>query len=45
MPRAEAARTLDNYRHFRALSIDLVGRIPTRDEVVAFEKDGFDVDA
>jgi hypothetical protein len=45
MPRAEAARTLDDYRHFRALSIDLVGRVPTRAEVAAFEADGFDVDA
>src|SRR4051812_21069588 len=46
-PQAEAAskRTLQDYRYFRALSIDLVGRIPTRDEVAAFEADGFDVDA
>ncbi len=40
-----ATRSLDDYRHFRALSIDLVGRMPTRDEIVAFEKDDFDIDA
>ena len=39
-----ATRSLDDYRHFRALSIDLVGRMPTRDEIAAFEKDDFDVD-
>lgn len=44
---ASAARplTLEDYRYFRALSIDLQGRMPTRDEVAAFEADGFDVDA
>lgn len=42
---AEAAPTLDDYRHFRALSLDLLGRIPTRAELADFEKDGFDVDA
>ncbi len=41
---ASAARTLDEYRHFRALSIDLAGRMPTRDELTAFEKDDFDLD-
>ena len=41
---ASAARTLEDYRHFRALSIDLAGRMPTRDEVTAFEKDDFDLD-
>src|SRR6185295_73801 len=29
----------------RAQSLDLLGRIPTRGELAAFEKDGFDVDA
>ena len=42
---AEAARTLDDYRHYRALSIDLLGRIPTRAELTAFEDPSFDVDA
>ena len=27
---ASAAPTLEDYRHYRALSIDLVGRVPTR---------------
>jgi hypothetical protein len=40
---ADAAKTLQDYRYFRAISIDLVGRIPTRDEVAAFERDDFDV--
>lgn len=44
---ASAARTitLEDYRYFRALSIDLQGRMPTREEVAEFEADGFDVDA
>jgi hypothetical protein len=41
---AEAAPKLQDYRMFRALSIDLQGRIPTRDEIAAFETDGFDLD-
>jgi hypothetical protein len=41
---ASAERSLTDYRYFRALSIDLNGRIPTRDEVAAFEQDAFDVD-
>ncbi len=45
-PAAHAAtRSLDDYRHFRALSIDLVGRIPTLAELTAFEQDSFDVNA
>ncbi|HEX7664899.1 MAG TPA: DUF1549 domain-containing protein, partial [Polyangiaceae bacterium] len=36
------SRSLDDYRHFRVLAIDLAGRAPTRDEVAAFEKPGFD---
>lgn len=43
-PSAEAKRSLGEYRWFRALSIDLQGRIPSRDEVAAFEADGFDAD-
>jgi hypothetical protein len=41
---APAERTLDDYRRFRALSIDLAGRAPTRDEIAAFEAPGFDLD-
>ena len=41
---AHAARTLDEYRHFRALSVDLLGRMPTLEEVEAFEKPGFDLE-
>jgi uncharacterized protein DUF1585/uncharacterized protein DUF1549/uncharacterized protein DUF1592 len=40
---AKATPSLDDYRHFRALSIDLVGRVPTRDEIAAFEAPGFDL--
>jgi len=38
------ARTLTEYKHYRALSIDLLGRMPTRDELAAFEKEDFDLD-
>jgi hypothetical protein len=38
------ARTLDEYRHFRTLAIDLIGRVPTRAEIAAFEKPDFDLD-
>jgi hypothetical protein len=41
----EGARTLPEYRYFRALSIDLVGRPATRDELAAFERTDFDLDA
>ena len=41
---ASAPRTLDDYRHFRAVAIDLLGRMPTRDEVTEFEKPGFSLD-
>lgn len=44
-PRARAEPTLDDYRHYRALSIDLLGRAPTRAELDAFERPGFDLDA
>ncbi|AKU95598.1 hypothetical protein AKJ09_02262 [Labilithrix luteola] len=37
-------RTLDDYRHFRIASIDLLGRMPTRDEIAAFERPNFDFD-
>jgi hypothetical protein len=39
-----AARTLEEYRRFRALSIDLLGRMPTRDEIAELEREGFDLD-
>src|SRR4051812_44501611 len=42
---ADASPTLDHYRHFRPPSIHPEGRIPTRDEVKAFEAPGFDLDA
>jgi hypothetical protein len=42
---AQPTRTLDDYRHFRALSIDLLGRMPTRTELELFEKSEFDLDA
>jgi hypothetical protein len=41
---AKGGRSLQEYRWFRALSIDLVGRIPTRAEVAAFEAPDFNVD-
>lgn len=37
--------SLADYRYYRALSIDLVGRPPTRDELAEFEKPGFDLEA
>src|SRR5262245_8208252 len=40
-----SARALPDYRSFRALSIDLVGRPPSRAEIAAFEQPGFDLDA
>lgn len=42
---AASLPTLDDYRHFRALAIDLEGRIPTLAEIAAFEAPGFDLDA
>jgi hypothetical protein len=41
---APAHRTLDDYRHFRVTAIDLLGRMPTREELAAFERSDFDVD-
>jgi hypothetical protein len=43
--RAQADRSLDEYRHFRAVTIDLLGRMPTPEEVEAFEKPDFNLDA
>jgi hypothetical protein len=39
---AEAAPTVEDYRDFRALSIDLLGRAPTTAEIAEMEKPGFD---
>ena len=36
--------SLDDYRHFRITAIDLLGRMPTRAEVAAFERADFDFD-
>src|SRR6476646_313159 len=41
---AKPARSLDDYRHFRALAIDLLGRAPRRDELAAFERPDFKLD-
>jgi len=43
-PPPARARTLDDYRHFRITAIDLLGRMPTRDEIAAFERPDFDFD-
>jgi Protein of unknown function (DUF1585) len=43
-PPAAGPRTLDDYRHFRAATIDLLGRMPTRDEIAGFERPDFDED-
>jgi hypothetical protein len=40
-----ADRNLGEYRYLRALSIDLVGRPPTRDELAELEKPGFSFEA
>src|SRR4051794_15788541 len=42
---AEPVRPLPDYRYFRALSIDLGGRPPTRDELAEFERPDFKLDA
>jgi hypothetical protein len=42
---SEAERTLPDYRYFRALSLDLVGRPPSIGELSAFEKPDFDLPA
>ena len=34
---AAQTRSLDDYRYYRALSIDLAGRMPTRSEIADFE--------
>jgi hypothetical protein len=42
---ARADHALPDYRYFRALSIDLQGRPPTREELDAFDQPGFDLEA
>ena len=47
-PGADAApprRSLEDYRHFRAASIDLLGRMPNRAELAELEKPDFTLDA
>ncbi|WP_437811048.1 DUF1585 domain-containing protein [Sorangium sp. So ce1078] len=39
-----AAPTLEQYRYFRALSLDLEGRLPTREELAELESPGFNLD-
>lgn len=39
-----AGRSLEDYRYFRALSVDLAGRPPSREEIADFEATGFDLD-
>jgi hypothetical protein len=41
-PGPAPSKTVDDYRHFRIASIDLVGRMPTREEITAFERPDFD---
>ena len=41
---ARGKHTLSDYRYFRALSIDLVGRPPTRAELTEFDGPDFDLD-
>ena len=41
---SRADKDLTDYRYFRALAIDLAGRMPSRAEVDAFAKPGFDLD-
>ncbi|MBV9948163.1 MAG: DUF1585 domain-containing protein [Myxococcales bacterium] len=43
-PPSSGAPTLDDYRHFRAAAIDLLGRMPTRPEIEGFERADFDLD-
>lgn len=44
-PRAAvpAEPSLSDYKYFRSLCIDLLGRMPTEQELAAFEKPGFDL--
>lgn len=42
---AAAQPSLRDYKYLRALSIDLVGRMPTRQEIAQLERDNFSFDA
>src|SRR5438128_1565382 len=42
---AQAERALPEYRYFRSLSLDLLGRPPSRAELAAFARPGFELDA
>ncbi|AUX47724.1 hypothetical protein SOCE26_092480 [Sorangium cellulosum] len=42
---AAAPLPMERYRYFRALSLDLLGRLPTRAELAELESPGFDLDA
>jgi hypothetical protein len=42
---ADRSPSLADYRYYRALSIDLLGRPPTNAELAAFDKSDFDLDA
>jgi hypothetical protein len=39
---AEPRRSLEDYKHFRITAIDLLGRMPTREEIAEFERPAFD---
>lgn len=43
--RSSAERTLLDYKYFRRLSIDLVGRPPSREELAEFEKPEFKIES
>lgn len=42
---AAAQRTRQQYRYFRALSIDLQGRVPSEEDLAQFERPDFNIDA
>ncbi len=42
---AQPQKTLLDYKYFRALCIDLLGRMPTEQELTEFEKPNFSLDA
>ena len=37
-------KTLEDYKHFRVAAIDLLGRMPTREDIAEFERPAFDMD-
>ena len=44
LPQRASAKTFEEYRHFRALSVDLLGRPPTQKELAAFARSDFNLD-